>query len=91
MNKGVAVAVNTWKNECAFLLENLGGHAYLKDIYEKFIEIHTRPITKNYQASIRDALEKGSAESEKFDGVALFYMVEGKNKGHYGLIRQKKY
>ena len=80
--------MNTWRDECVFLLENLGGHAYLKDIYEKFIEIHTKPITKNFRASIRDALEKGSIESNKFDGVALFYMVEGKNKGHYGLIKQ---
>ena len=82
--------MNTWKEECIFVLENLGGHAYLKDIYNKFIEIHTRSIVKNYQASIRDALEKGSTESEKFDGTALFYMVEGKNKGHYGLIKQGK-
>ena len=26
--------MNTWKEECVFVLENLGGHAYLKDIYE---------------------------------------------------------
>lgn len=82
--------MKTWKEECVFVLENLGGHAYLKDIYEKFLEIHTRPITKNYEASIRDALEKGSAESEKFEGTALFYMVDGKNKGHYGLLKQNE-
>jgi putative restriction endonuclease len=82
--------MNAWRDECVFLLEHLGGHAYLKDIYDKFIEIHTRPITKGYQASIRDALEKGSLESVKFDGTALFYMVEGKSKGHYGLIKQDK-
>lgn len=82
--------MNTWKEECIFVLENLGGHAYLKDIYDKFLEIHTRSITKNYKASIRDALEKGSSESEKFTGTALFYMVEGKSKGHYGLIKQDK-
>lgn len=73
--------MNTWRDECVLLLENLGGHAYLKDIYEKFVEIHTKPITKNFRASIRDALEKGSTESSNFDGVALFYMVEGKIKG----------
>ncbi len=38
--------MNTWKEECVLVLENLGGHAYLKDIYDKFFEIHTRPITK---------------------------------------------
>lgn len=55
--------MNTWKEECVFVLENLGGHAYLKDIYEKFLKIHTRPVTENYRASIRDTLEKGSSES----------------------------
>ena len=80
--------MNTWKEECVFILEQLGGHAYLKDIYDKFLEVHTREITASYKASIRDALEKGSEESEKFDGEALFYMVEGKSKGHYGLIAQ---
>ena len=50
--------MNTWKEECVFVLENLGGHAYLKDIYEKFLKIHTRPVTENYRASIRDTLEK---------------------------------
>ena len=66
--------MNTWKEECVFVLENLGGHAYLKDIYEKFLKIHTRPVTENYRASIRDTLEKGSSESEKFDGTSLFYI-----------------
>ena len=52
--------------------------------------MHRRNVTKNYEASVRDALEKGSAESAKFDGKALFYMVDGKNSGHYGLIEQKQ-
>ncbi|MGN0518275.1 MAG: hypothetical protein ACI4II_06090 [Acutalibacteraceae bacterium] len=80
--------MNTWKEECVFVLTQLGGHAYLKDIYDKFLQIHTRDITENYKALIRDALEKGSPESDRFDGKELFYMIEGKNKGHYGLIRQ---
>ena len=36
--------MNTWKEECVFVLENLGGHAYLKDIYDKFLKIHTRRL-----------------------------------------------
>ncbi len=80
--------MNTWKEECVFLLEELGGHAYLKDIYDKFLEVHTREITKSYKQCIQHTLESGSEESEKFDGEALFYMVEGKGRGHYGLIAQ---
>lgn len=79
--------MNTWKKECVMLLEKLGGHAYLSDIYSEFLKSHTRKIINSYQAAIRDALEKGCKESDKFDGHELFYMVEGKNKGHYGLIQ----
>lgn len=80
--------MNTWKQECVMLLENLGCHAYLPDIYNEFLKSHTREIIDSYKASIsRDALEKGCEESDKFDGKILFYMVEGQNKGHYGLIQ----
>ena len=43
----------------------------------------TNMTTKTTYNSIDTTLEveKGSAESEKFDGTSLFYMVEGKNKG----------
>lgn len=78
--------MNTWKEECVLLLKNLGGHAYLKDIYAEFVKHGTRPKTQSYDASIRAALEKGSKESSYFDGEELFYMVDGKNKGHYGLV-----
>ncbi len=66
-----------------------GGHAYLEDIYAKFLQVHRKAVPKRYRATIRDALERGSRESVKFDGKALFYMIDGKNKGHYGLIEQK--
>lgn len=82
--------MNRWKDECVYILEILGGHAYLKDIYDEFIRSHTRDVTPNYKASIRDALEKGCPESDKYDGEELFYMVEGKNRGHYGLVNAKK-
>ena len=77
--------MNTWKEECVLLLQRLGGHAYLKDIYKEFELNGSRPKTQNYDASIRDALEKGSPESNKYEGTPLFFMVEGKNNGHYGL------
>lgn len=79
--------MNRWKDECVYILQRLGGHAYLKDIYEEFLINHTREIIPTYRAAIRDALEKGCSSSEKFDGEELFYMVEGKNKGHYGLVQ----
>lgn len=81
--------VNTWKEEVVYLLRNLGGKAYLSEIYKEFETHGTKPYINSYAASIRDALEKGSRESVKFDGEELFYMVDGKNNGHYGLIEMK--
>ncbi len=78
--------MNTWKEECVFLLKKLGGHAYLNEIYKEFEKSGTRPQTPSFDASIRAALEKGSRESACFDGEELFYMVDGKSKGHYGLV-----
>lgn len=37
----------------------MSGHAYLNDIYDEFIESHTRDITINYKVDIRDTIEKG--------------------------------
>ena len=80
--------MNTWKQEYVDLLKRLNGHAFLKDIYEEYKRKNVgKEFSKSYEASIRDALEKGSEESDKFDGEKLFYMVDGKNHGHYALIK----
>ncbi len=78
--------MNTWKEECVYLLKNLGGHAYLSQIYKEFETNGTRRYIDNYEAVIRGTLEKGSRESDCFDGDAIFYMVDGKGGGHYGLL-----
>ena len=56
-NKNEEIIMNTWKEECVLLLKNLGGHAYLKDIYADFVKHGTRPKAQSYDASIRAALE----------------------------------
>ncbi|MEG1791819.1 MAG: restriction endonuclease, partial [Clostridia bacterium] len=76
----------TWKEQVYELLENLGGHAYLKDIYNEFLINGKKEKVTNFKASIRDALEKSSSDSEKYDGDSdLLYMVEGKGHGHWGI------
>lgn len=82
-------SVHTWKQEVVYLLRNLGGKAYLSEIYKEFEAHGTRPHINAYDAVIRGTLEKGSRESKCFDGEELFYMVDGKNNGHYGLIEMK--
>lgn len=79
--------MNTWRQEVIELLKKLGGHAYLSDIYEEFEHSGTRPKIPNYKQTIIDTLEKGSEQSKKYDHKgAVFYMIDGKNKGHYGLV-----
>ena len=79
----------TWREEVITILEKLGGHAYLKEIYEEYSKNGLRKNTLHFDASIRDALEKGSIDSKKYDGNgAVFVMLDGKNAGHYGLINE---
>ena len=82
-------SVHTWKQEVVYLLRNLGGKAYLNEIYKEFEAHGTRPHINAYDAVIRGTLEKGSRESKCFDGDELFYMVDGKNNGHYGLVEMR--
>lgn len=55
--------METWKKEVIEILKSLNGHAYLKDIYQEFEIRNPDRINSNYQASTRDALEKGSKDS----------------------------
>lgn len=79
--------MNTWKKEAYYLLEKIGGEAYLQDIYDAFLTYHTRPMVVSYRECLRDALERGCVESVKFDGEELFYCVEGKHNGHRGIVK----
>lgn len=76
----------TWREIACDLLRELGGHAYLRDMYQLYGEKNYGRTAVDFGASLRDALEKGCPESEKYDGRGpVFYMVDGKKKGHWGL------
>lgn len=76
----------SWKDTVVDALEQLGGHAYLSDIYKTVIERSKRKFGNNVEASIRDALQRSSSDSEKYNGNEdVFYCVDGKLKGHWGL------
>lgn len=77
----------TYKEKIVKTLEKLGGHAYLKDIYEVFKNIsHEESLPKSYKAIIRATLEHYSSDSTVFDGQEdLFYSVDGIGNGHWGL------
>lgn len=77
----------THKEKTIESLKILGGHAFLKDIYEVYATLEPdATLSQHYQASIRDTLERNSSDSEKFNGKNdIFYSVEGKGNGHWGL------
>ncbi|MBR5246521.1 MAG: HNH endonuclease [Clostridia bacterium] len=77
----------TYKEKTIEALKQLGGHAYLSDIYEAFENLNDNEILpKSYKAIIRATLEHNSSDSFVFNGKEdLFYSVDGIGNGHWGL------
>ncbi len=76
----------TYKEAVVMALQQLNGHAYLKDIYIIFEEIYDKPLVASWKAVVRATLERSSSDSDAYDGVDdLFYSVEGIGNGHWGL------
>lgn len=66
-------------------LKNLGGYAHYSDIYAEYENVVGHSISKNQQAGIRACIEKNSSDSDVFMGNDIFYSVEGKGKGIWGI------
>lgn len=81
--------MGTWKDEVKRALENLGGEAALKDIYDEVNKITDKNITKTYQASVREALERNSSDSEAYNGKEDIFYSKGIGSGIWGL-REKQ-
>lgn len=76
----------TYKEKVIESLKELGGHAYLNDIYKVFERISGEELPESYKAIVRATLEKSSSDSTVFDRKDdLFYSVDGIGNGHWGL------
>lgn len=76
----------TYKEEIIIALKNLGGHAYLEDIYSQYLKITTKSIPKSFKAIIRANIERNSSDSDVYEGKNdVFYSVDGKGNGHWGI------
>ncbi|MCD2500183.1 hypothetical protein LQE93_00155 [Clostridium sp. NSJ-145] len=76
---------NKWLDEIIEAIEELGGHAFYKDIYDKIIERDNMDLVQNksWTASVRGTIERYSSDSDVYNGkMDIFYSVEGKGKGH---------
>ena len=81
--------MDTWKYEVIRLLENLGGEASLKELYEEFIKTTDRKIIRTYKSSIRGTLERHSSDSKSFERREDLFYSTGIGSGIWGL-RSKK-
>ena len=75
------------KEKVVEALRRLNGHGYLRDIYKEFLKINTDTLCKSWQSTIRFTLETHCSESKAYKkgNQDLFYMVEGRGRGHWGL------
>lgn len=77
-----------WLDEIIDVLKDLGGHGYYKDIYERIKQrgIMDFNANKHWKQAIQQGIELHSSDSTVFKGTDdIFYAVEGKGKGHWGL------
>ncbi len=92
-----AVYINCGENEMSRTvlekviksLEELGGKGTYSQIYEKYEDITGEVLTDGKKAGIRKTIEDNSSDSDNFRGNDIFYSVEGKGRGIWGLRNYK--
>ncbi len=81
-----------WIDEIIDVLKELGGDGYYEDIYDRIYDRKRMNFIGKWEASVRDAIERNSSDSEKHTGKRdVFYSVDGIGKGHWGLRNFEPY
>lgn len=76
----------TYKETIVKALQMLGGHAYYRDIYDKFSQIYEGNLSKTWKKSIQSVIERHSSHSSVYKaGEDLFEPIDGIGQGHWGL------
>jgi hypothetical protein len=78
----------TWLDDILTAFGNLGGTARYRDLYDEIERIRTAPLAANWQATVRERIERHSSEStagKHAEAPDLFYSVGGIRSGHWGL------
>ncbi len=76
----------TWVEEVTLALENLGGSARLKELYNWIENNTSRDLAANWNSAVRNALEVNSSDSAIYSGVRdVFYSFSGIGSGIWGL------
>jgi len=66
-------------------ITRLGGEAHYEDLYREIKSRHASQLTKEWEATVRRTIETHSSDSDNFTGKDVFYSVEGKGRGVWGL------
>lgn len=74
-----------WLEVVVEALRRLNGSAELREIYREIARFSARSLTRQFEATVRKTIESHSSDSENFKGEDIFYSVEGKGKGIWGL------
>ena len=80
----------TWKEDTIKALENLGGSAHLSKLLEEVSSLRSGKLNSHWQDTVREILYENTSDSKygsgKYgSGEDIFYSVEGKGKGVWGL------
>ena len=66
-------------------MKQIGGKGSYAEIYTAYEKIADETLTDGKKAGIRGTIERNSSDSDVFSGNDIFYSVEGKGKGVWGL------
>jgi len=76
--------MNTWLEDIILSLKEIGGEGTLKDIYSG-VDKRRNEKHKTWRNTIRKEIYNHSSDSDAFKGNDIFYSVNGKGEGIWGL------
>jgi hypothetical protein len=81
----------TWKEDIIQALKNLGGKAHRFELHKEVAKIRNGKLNNTWTQTIQRELETFSSDSDAYSGKEdIFYMVEGKGEGVWGLRKLER-
>ena len=82
----------TWREDIITALERLGGKAHRSKILEEVKKIRGDNLNNTWEQTVQRELESYSSDSDAFlNKEDIFYMVEGKGEGVWGLNNDNEF
>ena len=81
------MTAKTWRDWIVEAMGDLGGTAYLEQLYAHLQHIRPGPFTREWRATVRRTIETNSSSSDNWrpGQPDIFYVIGGKGTGHWGL------